>query len=441
MSNKLVVNIAGLHCKACEILSENRLNKINNVVGSKVNFRTGQAEIFYDNEQPDLSEIRRALKEIGYRLDENSPKQKAGAGPDTAWLSTGLLIIIVFLLIRQFNFFDLSGLISSEFSWPLALLVGLIAGVSTCLALVGGLTLGVAANYAKTNPDASPRQKFYPHLIFNAGRVIGFFLLGGLLGLLGSTIKVSPIINGFLTIFIGVIILILGLRLLDIFPSINKLDFSLPKIFGRKIKSDKPFLLGALTFFLPCGFTQAMQIYALASGSFFSGGLIMSLFALGTVPGLLGLGGLTSVLSGKKSKLFFQLSGAVVILFALINLNNGLNLVSVSAKAYPPKISDTATQSSAVNGTNGDFQIVRMTESNSGYAPQELTVKKGRPVRWIIEAKAPYSCASALLVPSLNIDKQLKPGENIIEFTPTISGNIPFSCSMGMYTGNIKVTD
>ncbi|MEK7067922.1 MAG: cupredoxin domain-containing protein, partial [Patescibacteria group bacterium] len=86
-------------------------------------------------------------------------------------------------------------------------------------------------------------------------------------------------------------------------------------------------------------------------------------------------------------------------------------------------------------------QIVRMAETNSGYSPNEFTIKKGVPVRWVIDAQAPYSCASSIIMSKFNIRKNLVAGENIIEFTPTETGRIDFSCSMGMYRGAFYVVD
>jgi len=54
---------------------------------------------------------------------------------------------------------------------------------------------------------------------------------------------------------------------------------------------------------------------------------------------------------------------------------------------------------------------------------------------------SPYSCASSLVVPGYDINVQLKKGENIIEFTPRETGEIKFSCSMGMYRGKFIVVD
>jgi hypothetical protein len=167
----------------------------------------------------------------------------------------------------------------------------------------------------------------------------------------------------------------------------------------------------------------------------------MAFFALGTLPGLLGLGGLASLLDRKKSQVFFKLAGAIVIIFAMINLHNGWELTRVAASGYGYK-KETTPKSDNNNLTdNSDVQIIRMTESGRGYSPNQFTIIKNKPVRWIIDAQAPYSCASSLIVPALNIRRQLKAGENIIEFTPTETGNLPFSCSMGMYRGNFLVVN
>ncbi len=442
MQNKLIVSVGGLHCKACELLSEDSLQRLKNVTRAIVNHKTGQAEIFYKDEAPALKEIKSNLEELGYKL-ETKDKSEEKTNYNWIWLVAG--IIIVYWFISRSSFLDFSATLGQQqFSLPLALLVGLVAGVSTCLALVGGLVLGVAATYSRNHPEATRFQKFQPHLIFNAGRIGGFFIFGSLLGIVGSAFKLSPLFNGLLIIAVGLVILFLGLKLLNIFPALNDFDISLPKKFGRFSKSNNALILGALTFFLPCGFTQAMQIYALSTGNFLNGGLIMALFALGTAPGLLGIGGLASIMKNRNSNTFFRLSGVIIIIFALINLNNGLKLVQISSLSNFSNSVEKTKEDPAVVLNPGvtikdNLQIVAMTETNRGYNPNSFTIIKDMPVRWIIDAKEPYSCASALIIPSLNIQKQLEPGENIIEFTPTKTGTIPFSCSMGMYTGSFTV--
>jgi sulfite exporter TauE/SafE len=74
-----------------------------------------------------------------------------------------------------------------------------------------------------------------------------------------------------------------------------------------------------------------MQLYAISTGSPIQGALTMGVFALGTTPGLLGVGGLTSIIKGEYSKLFFKTAGVIVVLLALFNVSNGLNLLGVKS--------------------------------------------------------------------------------------------------------------
>jgi plastocyanin domain-containing protein len=168
----------------------------------------------------------------------------------------------------------------------------------------------------------------------------------------------------------------------------------------------------------------------------------MGVFALGTAPGLLGVGGLASAVKGAFAKRFFKFAGILVIFLAMFNISNGYNLTggqvftsSEQSVAANKQISDPN-----VKMENG-VQVVSMKEVSSGYSPNKFTIKKGVPVRWEIDAQAPNSCASSLVSAKLNVRKTLVAGKNVIEFTPTESGKIPFSCSMGMYTGSFNVVD
>jgi len=456
---KLIVPVSGLHCKACEILTEDRLREVDGILNVNVNHKTGLAEIEYEKEEPKIKEIKSALEETGYGLrdvenlkkedknDENSNCELPGAKKKrdfSFYISVIASVSIIYLLLNNTSELPFGNLLQQDFSWPLAIIVGLVAGFSTCLALVGGLVLSVAANYVKNHPQASKKEKFYPHILFNVGRLVGFFFFGGVLGLIGSAFKLSSLVNSIITIVIGFVVLILGLKLLELFPALTKFDFSLPKKFRKITTINNPTLLGALTFFLPCGFTQAMQIYALGTGSFLQGGLIMALFALGTTPGFLSIGGISALSGKKKTSLFFTVAGVVVVAFGLFNLINGYRLFKVSSginfdTLLVSQNESEETKNSAKIEEEAGVRIIRMAETNRGYSPNYFTILKDQPVKFIIDAQAPYSCASSLVIPSLKIQTQLKPGENILEFTPNKIGEIPFSCSMGMYTGKFVV--
>ena len=91
-----------------------------------------------------------------------------------------------------------------------------------------------------------------------------------------------------------------------------------------------PLLVGIATFFLPCGFTQSMQLYSLTTGGFIGGGLTMLSFALGTLPvlALISFSSFSVVKSAKKG-VFFKTAGLIVIMFAVLNLINSLVAVGI----------------------------------------------------------------------------------------------------------------
>jgi len=447
------VSIKGMHCRSCEIMIEDNLLKIPGVKKVSVSHTKGQANIYYDR-KINTQAIATAVNSAGYDLGtENLPLVSKNLN-DYVDLGWALFIVVsLYVVAKSSGLFNLGDFLTGSYSnlW-LVLLVGITAGLSTCMAMVGGLVLGISAKYSEDHPHASVTEKFTPHLVFNSARVISYSFLGGIIGLAGSIIQLSPIFIGGLTVTVGLIMLILGGQLIDIFPALKKISFTVPKkisrLLGLKDQSSSPYthknaaVLGSLTFFLPCGFTQAMQLYAMSTGSLLTGALTMGVFALGTTPGLLGIGGLTSALKGAWAKFFFKTAGIVVIFLAFTNLNGGLTLLglntgyqsilsSISAK---PEVTET---SGVIN--RGDIQEVNMTQNSTGYNPNYFVIKKGVPVRWIINSTSSYSCATSLIAPKLGIRKNLKSGQNIIEFTPTQTGIIPFSCSMGMYSGSFKV--
>jgi len=256
---------------------------------------------------------------------------------------------------------------------------------------------------------------------------------------MGSIFQLSTSVLGTLTVIVGLVMLLLGGQLIEVFPILKKISFTLPKnlhkILGIKDKSEAEYshknsvIMGALTFFLPCGFTQAMQLYAMSTGNPISGALTMGVFALGTAPGLLGVGGLTSVIKGSGIRLFFKTAGVVVIALAFFNLSNGFNLMGINASTFTlNKTTDSTIQDPNVKLVNG-VQEVRMTQISSGYTPNKFTIKKGIPVKWIITSKDDRSCASSIVSQKLGIRASLQLGENIFNFTPTETGTINFSCS------------
>ncbi len=440
----LKINVSGLHCKACELLSEEKLSSLPGVKAVRVSQSRGQAEIDYSNEAPDLKIIGNELHKLGYHLQGEVKKESDDKKQKHNWQELGLALLIAAALGLVLKFTGWSNwqtnFNSETLNFGGVWLVGLIAGISTCMALVGGIVMALAADYTQRHPEASATRKFLPHIYFNLGRIGGFFLLGGLLGSLGSVLKISPLGSAWLSLFIGLLIIFLGLQIIDIFPALRRFSFTLPKSVAKFIPTNtknrhyrptSALIAGALSFFLPCGFTQSMQIFALSSGTFWGGAMIMGFFALGTTVGLLSLGGLVSLIKGKRRGLFLKTAGLIVIVFGIFNFSNAYRVLRINAEANP--------QINSTEESTGEVQVIQMIQGGNGYTPNNFEVEVNRPVRWEIKSTVPYSCASSLVVPAIGVNRQLEKGINIIEFTPTKVGSIKFSCSMGMYSGVINV--
>jgi sulfite exporter TauE/SafE/copper chaperone CopZ len=443
--NKIKVDIKGMHCRSCELLVEDELKKIRNIKRVEVDSQNGTAEIAYEGQLTN-KDIENAVVCAGYTLGKDEKPYFSKNPRDYRDLAiAGFIVLALFLAVKALGIFDLSLTSSDNYhSLPAVFLIGITAGFSTCMALVGGLVLGASAKYAKENPTASPLQKFKPHLLFNLGRIISYTILGAAIGFLGAFFQVSSFALGVIIITAGVIMLLLGAQLIEIFPFLKGFSLVLPKSLNQRLglKEQSPAMMGAMTFFLPCGFTQAMQLFTITSGSALTGALTMGTFALGTTPGLLGVGGLTSVVKGTVARLFFKGAGIVVILFAVSNLSSGYNLIGVDvfgemATVFGPP--PTRVGIEANPKIQNGFQVINMDQIGNGYSPNNFVVRRGVPVRWIINSRNPNSCASSIVMQKYSIRKTLNPGENIIEFTPTEPGVIKFSCSMGMYGGTFYV--
>jgi len=327
----LTFHVSGTHCPSCKIFIEDTLNEQIGIQQTQVNLKheTVSLETTLDESQHKLAEIlTEKIKHNGYSLSvEKKAKDKKVDGVIWQALPIGLAFLALFFIVQKSGVlnFGLGGTVTPVTSF----IIGLVASVSSCLAVVGGLVLSLSATVSQ---DKISDVK--PMMLFHSGRLISFAVLGGVLGAIGSAIGISFIATAILGVIASVVMIVLGLNLVGVF---EKNMIALPSgvfSFLRKVehKTIAPFLVGVGTFFLPCGFTQAMQVAALSSGSFLSGFLIMTAFALGTLPMLALLSfGSASFAQSKHAPLFFKSAGVLVIglgAFALLAGLAGLGFIN-----------------------------------------------------------------------------------------------------------------
>ncbi|OFW67843.1 MAG: hypothetical protein A2V52_03610, partial [Actinobacteria bacterium RBG_19FT_COMBO_54_7] len=453
-----VYYVNGMHCAACEILVEKKLIKRKNIHSVEASAGKKKVVVEYTGDPPNTEQLNKLFKQDGYGFSMRPPKNISRE--KGFWMSRyskiGLALIAAIALIILLQKTGLSGLVTvnSKSSLPAFLLLGLVAGFSSCAALVGGVVLSMSKQWGELYSSDDPfKKRLEPHLLFNIGRLVSYAALGSLLALIGGTFLITPSLSAVLVIAVSVVMVLLGLQMLGV-KYFQRFQFTMPKSITRYVADEThfkgrymPFSMGALTFFLPCGFTLTAQTFALISGNPLQGSLIMLAFALGTLPMLL-LIGISSVKFLEKPHLaatFLKVAGALVLFFALFNINNqlvvlnGPNLASI----FDSQPTNIAAGASDLPPIVDGKQVLKMKASAKGYNPSKLTVRAGVPVLWEIEDTGTSGCTNAIISKDLFQGQiKLTPGQTSTqEFTAQKTGHYRFSCWMGMVQGEIDAVD
>jgi len=442
--------VQGMHCAACELTVERRLLEVEGIIATDASTRKGQVLVEYEGKRPSVVALNRLFAQDGYVFCECPLETGAGERKDLL-----IAVAIALLVIAGFVALEKSGLsallnVNAATSWPAFFLFGLLAGISSCAALTGGLILSLSKQWAQTSSSEGALARFEPHILFNVGRLASYGLLGALLGALGSKLQLSPVFSFAIVVGVSFLMGALGLQMLGV-KAFQRLSISMPKNLTRYIAQGArssgrlvPLIVGALTIFLPCGFTITAQSVALLSANALTGGLILFLFALGTAPGLLaiGLSSATLLRNPRLSTQFSRVAGLVVLFFALSNVNAQLNAVGL------PSLNDIHLGKPGIASAVADDlppivqgkQILSMEASAFGYQPKHLKVRAGIPVRWEIKDVGTSGCTNAIISELFEGQIDLTPGKTAVrEFIPRRPGRFKFSCWMGMVTGTIEV--
>lgn len=333
MDKTYIFHVTGMHCKACIMMIESELQDLPNITHAKVSLKAHTAEVtgnFGDKSPESIAEeLTKVLEKRGYSLSVEKKNQDKKWNEFKTAIPVALAFMAAFYILQKVGLINLIS--TSKVSYGTAFVVGIVASLSTCMAVVGGLLLSMSATFAKEG------DKIRPQILFHIGRIVSFFILGGVIGSIGSAFQLNVTATFALGIIIGVVMLILGINLLDVFPWAKRFQPGMPKSLSKHAMGISeinhtltPVLVGIATFFLPCGFTQSMQIYTLSTGNFFTGGLTMLSFALGTLP-ILGLISFSSfsIQQSSKAGIFFKTAGLIVIIFALFNIINSLAVIGI----------------------------------------------------------------------------------------------------------------
>ena len=373
--------------------------------------------------------------------------------------------------------------LAANASYGLLFVVGLLTSFH-CLGMCGGVVISQTLKKAnvrlQTGSDlsipnvgpiggASKGSWLVPSVSYNAGRIIAYTFVGAVVGGIGSLVSFPGAWKGLVPIFGGLFMIIMGINLLGIFPALRKLNIRMPYFAARKIRKENsypPFIIGLLTGLMPCGPLQIVQLYALGTGSAFQGALSMFIFSLGTVPALFTLGAINSFVSQKYTRQLLKISAVLVIVLGFIMLGRGAALAGINmpgANISGPNMTGSGNTAASQQGVvstgpnaspmipvengmavaqlDGAVQVVTTSITEDSYPP--IMVQVGVPVRWTLKATEETfnNCNKAIDIPAYRIEQDLQVGDTLVEFTPTKTGTIPYSCWMGMIKSKIVVVD
>jgi len=478
MLKKIQIYIDGIHCKSCKTLIETEIDVLPGVSMVNVDHISGKTEMELDDEKANIHDIFAEIKKLNYTPllpDEKEAQKNNNKNTDQKKdfsefkdMALGALIplgvaglIGGYILIQNFGGFELlAKLNEGNVSYGIIFIIGILTGFH-CIGMCGGLVVAYSAKKSKkSSQDCNDKcnvgtrhclvltkESLGPHLQYNAGRFISYTLVGAILGGIGSFFAINPTFTGGLVIFSGIFMLLMGLSFLYDWDILEKIKLRTPQFIARSLYNQKhskkpkaPLVIGLLNGFMPCGPLQAMQLYALASGTMLKGATSMAIYALGTIPLMFGFGAFLSMISKNYIAKITKISGVLIIVLGLFMANRGLANFGYNIGNVTFKNNESSQQ--VMPNNNQEYQEVRMELGYYGYDPNVLYIKSGVPVRWIIDVKQMSGCTNSIMIESLGIKKDLVKGENIIEFTPPNNVNeIQFSCWMRMVWGKFVITD
>lgn len=426
---KTTLKIDGMTCPACEARVREALLRIAFIDSAEVHFETGMAQITHEIPLND-SEIRNAIEEAGYQYGgpvalttlQNQPSSQT-----SKWAFVGLLAVVLLIFVISPASLATGLQLPPTLSYASLFMLGLLVSVH-CIGMCGGIVLSQCLKSTHTH-------SFTAALLYNAGRVLSYTLVGALAGFLGSTFTISYGLKGSISIIAGLFMILMGLNLAGFFRAYAKF---LPRFKSKKLETTNPFAVGMLNGLMPCGPLQAMQLYALGTGSPMVGALSMFFFSLGTAPALLGLGTFSTFIGKRFNKQLIVVSGVLVIFLGIITIQRGLTLIPIISQIqFSQPAASEITDSTVKEG----YQTVKIDVKARGYGV--IRVKKGIPVQFNLYAReeALNGCNNGIIIPSFNIEKTLAPGDNIVEFTPTEVGTYEYTCWMSMIRSKIIVVE
>ncbi len=420
--NKIYVRIKGITCDNCQEKLTKALTQLPNItyvyIENNIAVITYKDSLVYDD-------VIKCIVDLGYYTNKKMIQNDKFAFERSKniinfilYLSIITLIICLLNYLVGFNLLNYVPTFNTSFQLSSALIAGLLTSIH-CLSMCGSLNLFSSVN--------SKEVSLKNNMFYNLGRILSYTIAGFIAGLLGQSISINSYVSAGISLVCSIIMLLLSLKMLGV------INFKF-QCFSVKLKLN-PFFIGLLNFIMPCGPLQTMELLALSSQNPWQGALIMLAFGIGTLPTMLGLSAILKVFI-KRHRIFInRLSCTTLFLLSLFMLNR--SLLSLNIDLNPTKNNENYLASTLKDNE----QIIEFSLDYDHY--EDILVQVDVPVKMIINVSKEYltGCNNEIIINTYDVKQKLVEGENIIEFTPTKTGIITYTCWMNMIKNNIKIVD
>lgn len=318
-----VLAIGGMTCGHCERRVREALEAVPGVAAARVSLADGSAVVRLAAPVAAATLVA-AVEAAGYAASPRAPRRRIPLPAFFAALAA--VFALGWLLTRAFgvNAVALLPDVGASATLGALLLAGLFTSLH-CAGMCGAMALG--GTLGEVGDDLTRRaqraRSWRAALVYNAARLAAYAAVGGIVGALGAALSPGPGFRGAVQLVAGCAMLALALRMLGI------VSFRLPRLPWPGVVRDggaglgRAAALGILTGLMPCGPLQAMQLWALGSGSAARGALGMLAFGLGTAPLLFALGAAAGALARRRT-LVAALGAALLVALSAGMIVRGL---------------------------------------------------------------------------------------------------------------------
>ena len=408
---------------------EDKVNKLPGVLQCKINKDYKAYVITYDSELCKEEDINRIIEnpklnssdEMGFSLG--------------SFLFIAMFFIILFLLNLKFHHIN-----------------SLLTFLFILVIFIGSLTPFYQNRNDEEFKEISEHNevlfndpKISKNILFLFGRILGFTILGLVLGYLGSLFKTSGILFQIYQIFASIYILVLGLYICGI-KVLKRVHRLLPIVAKLKIASGNKFVIGLKSCLIPTITLQAMQIFASATGNPQFGATILFTLTLATIPSALSKQVITHTVGESKVAKASATSGVFVLILGFFILFSGLGTLPALKKSTPSlsaffshdKDEEVSLLSSVAKIESGT-QIVDITIENNRFTPTILYVKKDVPLRINFKYLGSNNDKRNLYFNALGIRYSFEGKTGSIDL-PALQSNVTFYNWTGSHSGKIIVS-